>query len=152
MTKRKPFIPTGESQKQNGYIEITTGENKGRSKHVVTMERHIQRRVTKNEIVHHLNEIRNDNRIENLELMTRSEHSALHARNRVKKGTNYDISKQARRGEQNNASVLKAEDVKNILMDKSKRKDVARKYGVSESCIKHIRAGRTWNHLTQTQS
>jgi len=68
------------------------GPNKGRSVHVIAMEGVIGRRLYANESVHHINKIRDDNRIENLQLMTRSAHSKLHAlensprRKRCKKG------------------------------------------------------------------
>ena len=43
------------------------------------MEEKIGRKLFRNECVHHINEIRNDNRIENLQLMTLCEHAKLHA-------------------------------------------------------------------------
>ncbi|MCX6222455.1 MAG: HNH endonuclease [Bacteroidia bacterium] len=46
------------------------------------MENNIGRKLNQNEVVHHKNENRADNRIENLELMTRSEHCKLHAKNK----------------------------------------------------------------------
>jgi hypothetical protein len=64
----------------NGYVEYTTGGNKGRSVHVVCMERHIGRRINKNEQVHHINGVKTDNSIENLQLMTINEHMAHHAK------------------------------------------------------------------------
>ena len=70
----------GYSLKPNGYYEITTGDNKGRSVHVVVMEEYIGRKVYKNEVVHHKNEIKTDNDISNLELMTKSEHARHHAK------------------------------------------------------------------------
>lgn len=76
----------GLSLKPNGYLEVTRGENKGRGEHVVIMEAHIGRRIKKGEIVHHINGNRSDNRIENLRLMTRSEHSRLHNIEKLKKG------------------------------------------------------------------
>ena len=67
----------GVSLKPNGYIVITMGENKGRSEHTVIMEKKIGRRLFSNECVHHINRIRNDNREENLMLMTKKEHYSL---------------------------------------------------------------------------
>lgn len=44
------------------------------------MEQYIGRLLSKDEVVHHVNEKKDDNRIENLQLMTRSEHIELHNR------------------------------------------------------------------------
>lgn len=42
------------------------------------MEKHLGRRLQKGEIVHHINEDKVDNRLENLQLLTISEHMSLH--------------------------------------------------------------------------
>lgn len=70
----------GYSKKPNGYIELTNGENKGKGQHRIIMENHLGIKLTANECVHHRNGIRSDNRIENLEIMTRSEHMKFHRR------------------------------------------------------------------------
>lgn len=79
-TEAADATAAGVSRKPNGYIEYTRGPNKGRSVHVVTMEELVGRRIRPNEVVHHKDENRQNNHPSNLQLMTRSEHSSLHAR------------------------------------------------------------------------
>ena len=52
--------------------------------HDYLIEKSINRKLTKAEVVHHINFLRNDNRIENLKLMTRADHTGLHASQRIK--------------------------------------------------------------------
>src|SRR3546814_20717223 len=64
----------GVSEKPNGYLEITRGPHKGRGLHVVIAEKHLGRRIQANEVVHHLDENKQNNSISNLQVLTRSEH------------------------------------------------------------------------------
>lgn len=82
----------GTSVKKNGYVEYTRGPHKGRSVHVVAMEELIGRRLKGNEIVHHIDEIKTNNDLSNLKLMTRSEHASHHALE------NYPLRKRASNG------------------------------------------------------
>lgn len=47
------------------------------------MERHLGRRLSREEEVHHINRIKNDDRIENLQVVSRAEHAAIHADERA---------------------------------------------------------------------
>ena len=61
----------------DGYVEESYGDDRG-LEHRRIMGCHIGRKLEYDEVVHHKNGVRNDNRIENLELMSRSEHSRFH--------------------------------------------------------------------------
>jgi len=77
----------GISAKTNRYVEHTIGEHAGRGVHVVLMEQHIGRLLTKDEIVHHRDENKQNNCLDNLQLMTRSEHMKHHRKEQKERGT-----------------------------------------------------------------
>ena len=68
----------------NGYIEVYK-PNHHRSRgngyvfeHILIAEKTFNRKLTSEEIVHHINEIKTDNSPSNLEILTRGEHTTRH--------------------------------------------------------------------------
>jgi hypothetical protein len=62
---------------KNGYMGVWSG-GKHKYVHRVVMEEHIGRKLTRQETVHHLNEDKCDNRIENLLIMSNKDHVLFH--------------------------------------------------------------------------
>lgn len=69
----------------SGYIKIRRPDHPRADKqgyvreHTLVMEQHIGRFLAEDEEVHHINEQKGDNRIENLQLMTKWEHKSYHS-------------------------------------------------------------------------
>ena len=68
-----------------GYVYIkapkghpTPTQNRYIKRARLIMEQHIDRYLDSTEEVHHTNDIRNDDRIENLEILSKSEHNKKH--------------------------------------------------------------------------
>jgi endogenous inhibitor of DNA gyrase (YacG/DUF329 family) len=62
---------------KQGYVHIRV-DGKDRKEHTAIIEAEIGRKLQKGEVVHHINENRQDNRRDNLELLTISEHMKRH--------------------------------------------------------------------------
>ena len=78
----RKYNPNGVFLDGSGYRVIRTG-NPGKYKyareHCFVVENFIGRKLHKNEVVHHINEIKNDNRIENLYIFpSSSKHITYH--------------------------------------------------------------------------
>ena len=74
--------------RQDGYIALYYPSHPRSNKegyimeHIYVMEQYIGRPLKSDEVVHHINHKRDDNRINNLQVMTFKEHCSLHMRER----------------------------------------------------------------------
>jgi len=95
-------------------------------------------------VVNHLNGIKNNNRVENLEWCNQSRNAAH----------SFEIGLQiGMKGSKNHQSKLTSEMVLNIcdLLDTSRKTqlDIASIYGVDKTTIQKINTGSNWNWLTK---
>ena len=72
------YVPHHPHAHKDGYVML----------HTVLMERAIGRYLESNEVVHHINHDRSDNRLENLMLMDKHEHQSMHMKERYAKRRN----------------------------------------------------------------
>lgn len=84
--EKNPNWGGGRSVDSNGYILIRSSDHPNRNRagyvfeHRLVMEKHLGRYLTRSEVVHHKNDVRNDNRIENLELFETNGHHLIASR------------------------------------------------------------------------
>jgi len=141
--RRRPKILKPDT-KHNGYAKGAVCVNKKMKPyqiHRLVAEAFIENPKNK-ETVNHINGIKDDNRVENLEWATRKE-QAIHARDM---GLTTIM-----RGSDIGNSILKEHQVIEIR-EKFKpriytRKMLAEEYGVKECTIKDILQRRSWKHL-----
>lgn len=65
-----------------GYRWISTDDGREMMEHRYVMEKHVGRVLLTNEVVHHKNGVKTDNRIENLEIQFNGEHVSRHRAHR----------------------------------------------------------------------
>lgn len=91
---KKMHRPGHTKKRDDGYITVYYPDHPDATsdgyvmQHRLLMEQHIGRRLGKDEVVHHVNKDRSDNRLENLRLMTARDHMSLHMteRHKIKRG------------------------------------------------------------------
>ena len=127
---------------ENIYLHLNDGSRKCFKVHRLVLNTFKPVEDSEQLQVNHINGIKDDNRLENLEWCTRSE-NLVHA---FKTGL-----EQKPAGEKNPKYKLTEQQVIEIcnkLVAKQTLQSIADEYGVSKGTISHIRNKRTWQEIT----
>lgn len=138
--------------KDNGYVFIHNKKHPKNKKgyvleHRLVVEKNIGRYLKPDEMIHHINEIRHDNRINNLKIVSRSEHSKIH----YPKGKKFGAGLNPKKGEDCNFSKLKEKDV--VLIRKLYKREkvtyshIAKKFNISVMTVCMIVNKINWKHI-----
>ena len=130
--------------------ETKTISGKERPVHILLMEEILGRPLKENEVVHHINGDKRDNRPENLQVLDRGKHTSLHKQGVAVSGASLEKMRAAQSGKQSTQRRLTSELVRDIAVRLSEGAtliELAREYGISRKSIAAIRDGKTYRDV-----
>lgn len=136
------------------YKKIKLSNGKTINEHRYFMERHLGRKLDRYEVVHHRNENPRDNRIENLEIKSLSEHSRDHRIGKpLSEETKQKMSKKMAekyQGEghpQSKLTEILVREIRARLNVGVKVRALAIELNLSHTIISQVGRGVRWGHL-----
>ena len=127
--------------------ETVRKDGKVRNVHDVLAEGILGRPLEENEVVHHVNGDKHDNREENLQVMDRAEHGRLHQSGVVRAPETLEKLRKVNSGRPSPGRKLGEEQVKEIarkLVAGVTLKELSEEFKVSNRTIMSIRDGKTY--------
>jgi hypothetical protein len=125
-----------------GYraVELQTGQIKKRfTVHRLVMLSFIGPRPYRMQI-NHINGIKTDNRVINLEYVTASENQ----KHSFRLGLQSNVGEKHSRAKLTDARVM---EIRGMIASGMKQKEIAKLMGVTQSAISYANSGRRWSHL-----
>jgi len=99
-----------------------------------------------NECIHHKNRDHSDNRLENLQKMTVSDHSKHH--HTEQKNSNFGKDFSGENSGNHKLSKKEVLEIKQLLKEKKiRQKEMSDMYHISNSTISDIKCGRSWKYV-----
>lgn len=118
--------------------------------HRLVMEKHLGRKLSSNEVVHHIDGDKTNNDIDNLQVMTRQEHALLHEA----RGDLHRPPDNGRRFEKGNRppnrklSDESALDIFDMIKSGVPNKEIMLQYGIKRSVLSDIMRGKSYSAVT----
>lgn len=108
------------------------------------------RKLESNEVVHHINGNTKDNRIENLEVMTRSEHAKLHLTGNRISDRHKERLRQLYTGKPRRIiaklTMEQAAEIKSLRLQGFSVRELGKMYEVSHSTVSDLLSGKTLSY------
>ena len=76
--EENPRWKGGKEITKQGYVRVWISRKERLFEHRMVMQRYLGRKLKNSELIHHINGIKTDNRIENLQIIDPSSHTTLH--------------------------------------------------------------------------
>ena len=137
---RKKSLIMSQSLDSKGYFQIKLKGRKSFLIHHLIMFSFVSDKPSKDHQVNHKNGIKTDNRIENLEWVTRSE-NMIHA---YRLGLNFTNGK---KGIDHPLRKLNEKDILEIRKSKLSNSELSKLYNVSFQTISKIKLRQRWKHI-----
>ena len=130
----------------NKYISLKINGKKY-DEHRLIMENNIGRKLTFNEVVHHIDGNKSNNKIENLQLMSRSEHARLHSKGNDFNKNNAKLIDAGRKYRTKSPfSLSQISEIRELLKREGSSK-IALKFNVNKSTICRIKNQKSYNWI-----
>lgn len=112
------------------------------------------KKIPEGYVIHH-KDLTTNNFLDNLQLMTKSEHNILHHKSKKHSEESKKLMSEKRKGkylgEDHSQSILTDKDVIEIKIDLKERvltqRQIAKKFGVVRQTISDIKRGKTWKNI-----
>jgi IS30 family transposase len=136
-----------EGVKMSSIYKALKVDGKKIDEHRYVMELALGRKLGRDEVVHHINGYKRDNRIENLQLMTLSEHSKMHMKE-IDTEERRDYLSRVRKGKPNYRCRAFDHEQEMKIRDEVKNGKsccaVAKEYGVAKTTISRMINGKSY--------
>lgn len=130
------------------YKKIKLKNGKTIDEHRLIVQQSIGRTLSKNECVHHKNGNTKDNRLENLEIISRQKHGSLHYKpHRCTAKTRQKLSEifSGEKHPQAKLNLEKVKKIKEMIVNGIGVCAIGRLFGLSSTIISQIKMGKRWN-------